>query len=45
MAFLEFLEDGGKIKNEIRGLIDNLQVMKGVIDKCSVYAKITQDEL
>lgn len=32
------------IENEIKGLIDNLKVMKSVIDKCSVYANITQDE-
>lgn len=40
-----FQQDGLKIKNEIQGLINNLQVMKSVIDECSVYANITQDEL
>lgn len=38
-------EDGYKIKNEIQGLINNLQVMKSVIDECNVYANIKQDEL
>lgn len=42
---VQFQKDGNKIKNEIHGLIDNLQVMKSVIDGCSTFANITQDEL
>lgn len=33
------------IKNEIQGLISNLKVTKRVLDECSIYANITQDEL